>query len=124
MNNIKTFEDACVALGISTEIPDFSNSPKKHRNALIAHYKLVIINEALNEGWEPNWGNWNERKYFPWFDFKEGSDKSSGFGFSCGDWTCSNAVTSVGARLCFKTSDLAEYAGKQFIELYKEYFIH
>ncbi len=124
MNNIKTFEDACVALGISTEIPDFSTSPEKHRNALIAHYKLVIINEAINKGWEPNWGNWDERKYYPWFEFQEGSDKSSGFGFSYDDWTISDTDTAVGAHLCFKTSELAEYAGKQFIELYKEYFIH
>jgi hypothetical protein len=120
---IKTFEDACAALKISTYLPDFSTSPEHHQKALIAHYKLVIINEALNEGWKPNWGDWNESKYFPWFDFQRGSDKSSGFGFSYFVWTYSLTGTDVGARLCFKSAELAKYAGKQFEELYKDYFL-
>lgn len=122
-HKIKTFEDACKALNISTDVPDFSKSPAHHQKALIAHYKLVIINEALNEGWKPNWGDWNEAKYYAWFDFKRGSDKSSGFGFSYYVWTYSHTYTGVGARLCYKTSDLAKYAGKQFENLYKDYFL-
>jgi len=123
MNKIKTFEDACIALGISAAIPDFSNTPEKHQKAFIAHYQLVIINQALNEGWEPNWGDWSEYKYYAWFDFEKGSDKSSGFGFSYGVWTLSSATTDVGSRLCYKSSELAKYAGQQFLELYKDYFV-
>ena len=123
MKKIKTFEDACLALGISNDIPDFSNTPEKHKKAFIAYYKLVIINQALNKEWEPNWEDWNEHKYFPWFDFNKGSDRSSGFGFSCRDWAGSDAFATVGSRLCFKSSALAEYAGKQFLELYKDYFV-
>ncbi len=116
---VKTFEDACAVLNIP--VPQFSTPVTSDDRAVIAFQKLTIIIRALNEVWEPNWGNYDESKYYAWFKFQKGSDKSSGFGFSCFDWTCSNANTDVGARLCFKTSDLAVYAGQQFTDLYKDY---
>ena len=33
------------------------------------------------------------------------------------------ATAGYGSRLCFKDSDLAEYAGKQFTELYKNFIL-
>jgi len=121
-NKIKSFEDACKALGISTNLPEVSALPVNQQKAIKAHYMLMIIAEALNEGWKPNWNDWNEYKYYPWF--KMGNDGASpGVGFSyvgCGD---ADAVSDVGSRLCFKTSELAKYAGKQFEELYKDYYL-
>jgi len=109
---IKTFEDACKALGIDNykELPDDEKSVNAYR-------KLIIIIRALNEGWQPDWENSNEYKYYPWFKMK------SGFGFSVTYFVYSRTVTyaGVGSRLCFKTSELAEYAGKQFENIYKDY---
>ena len=79
MKKIKSFEDACNALGILEIVPDFSTFPEKYRSAMYAHYKLMIITEALNEGWTPNWDDWEERKYYPWFDMR--SSASGGFSF-------------------------------------------
>jgi hypothetical protein len=45
----------------------------------------------------------------------------SGFGFAFGDWANSYTYADHGARLCFKTSELAEYAGKQFEGIYREF---
>ena len=117
-DKVKSFEDACKVLGIETKLPEVSMLPINHQKATIAHYKLVIIAEALNEGWKPNWDNWDEIKYHPWFDM-EGSSSGSGFAFGgYGSWV---ADSYVGSRLCFKSRELAEYAGKQFTEIYKEY---
>lgn len=119
ISQVKTFEDACKVLGIKPDLPDASKMPKNHQKSLIAHYKLIIIAEALNEGWKPDWSNWDEYKYYPWFEY----DKArSGFWFVTSTWadTCTN---STGSRLCFKTKALAEYIGKQFEELYNEYFL-
>ena len=119
MNKIKTFEDACLALGILASIPDFSAMPEKMQKPLLAHYKLVIIAEALNEGWVPDWTNGEWDKYYPWF--KMGSPSGVGFSYDdCADWY---ALSNVGSRLCFKSSELAKYAGTQFESLYKEYFV-
>ncbi|MCL1657435.1 hypothetical protein M2T79_12590 [Elizabethkingia miricola] len=119
-DKVKSFEDACQLLGIEPNVPEVSMLPENHKKAIVAHYKLVIIAEAVNEGWKPNWDNWDERKYYPWFDL-EGS--SSGAGFSYCDCDCWHAASGVGSRLCFKTWELAEYIGKTFIDLYKDYFL-
>lgn len=116
---IKSFEDACQLLGIETKLPEVSTLPQSHQKAIIAHYKLVIIADAINEGWKPNWDNWNERKYYPWFHM--GSSSGSGFSYyDCDDWT---AASGVGSRLCYKTWELAKYVGETFIDLYKDYFL-
>jgi hypothetical protein len=121
---IKTFKDACDALKLQSDaLPDVSALPEKHRNAITAHYKLIIIAQALNEGWEPNWNDSYEYKYYPWFEIIASANKPAGFGFSDTDYDFWNTHTNVGSRLCFKTRELALYAGEQFEELYKEYFL-
>ena len=67
-DRVKSFEDACQVLGISTNVPEVKGLPRKHQKAIIANYKLIIIAEALNEGWKPNWQDSDEYKYYPWFD--------------------------------------------------------
>lgn len=119
MDKIKTFEDACEALGITTELPNFSAMPESEQKALTAHYKLVIIAKALNEGWTPDWENGRWDKYYPWFTM----GSPSGVGFSDCAYVGWSTHSSVGSRLCFKSRELAEYAGRQFEELYKDYFV-
>ncbi len=123
-SNIKTFEDACAALSINPELlPVVSELPEKHQKALTAHYKLIIIAEALNAGWQPNWNDYNEYKYFPWLEVEATKEKPSGFGFSHTLTFFVFTVTGVGSRLCYRTRELARYAGKQFADLYKDYFL-
>ena len=123
MKKIKTFNDACKALKLKPTLPDVSALPKKHQKALLAHYQLIIIAEALNEGWQPDWNNHSEYKYYPWFEVKANAKNPSGFGFSDTRYVYWRTSTSVDSRLCFKSSELALYAGKQFKELYKDYFL-
>ena len=117
---IKSFEEACMALGLDpTQLPVVTNLPEKDQNAIIAFYKLTIIIRALNEGWEPNWKNWDENKYYNYFFVRSGS------GFVCSGTYCTAAdsYADVGSRLCFKSRELAEYALSQFKELYLQYLL-
>ena len=117
---IKSFEEACAELGLGpSQLPVVANLPEKDQNAIIAFYKLTIIIRALNEGWEPNWKNWDEYKYFNYFFVRSGS------GFVCSSTFCTSADTysDVGSRLCFKSRELAEYALSQFKELYLQYLL-
>ena len=120
---IKTFEDACKALQISEALPEVSALPEKHQKALIAHYKLITITEALNEGWQPNWNDLDEYKYQPWFEIDASTEKPSGFGFSCS--YCDNwyTDTTCGSRLCFKSRELCLYAIEQFKQIYIDYYL-
>lgn len=123
--DVKTFEDACAVekLNPKKAVPDFKLYPTKDRKAMIAHAKLVIIarvlNKLANEGkqWKPDWSNYSQWKYYPWFEM----GGSSGFRSNvCDNW-CSGSY--VGSRLCFISSEVARYAGEQFTKLYKDYFV-
>ncbi len=112
---IKNFDDVLLVLEI---IPrDFAKQCESLSKDEVAYRKIKLIAQALNEGWTPDWtdGNWN--KYYPWF--KMGSPSGVGFSYYVFDrW---NACSHVGSRLCFKSSELAEYAGKTFESIYKEF---
>ncbi len=125
MPKIKTFEQACKALKIKPELPVVTMLPEKHQKAIIAFYKLTVIIEALNEGWVPNWNDNSEWKYYNYFWVDASKETPSGFGFSDSSTYYASTLTGVGARLCFKSSELAEYARKQkeIIQLYKEYLL-
>jgi hypothetical protein len=116
-DRIKTFEDACNELGIQKAELTAAGEIEADFISVAAYQKLIIIARALNEGWTPNWKDIDEYKYYPWFDL------SSGSGLSYDVFVGQRSSSDVGSRLCFKSGELAEYAGKQFIELYKEFFL-
>lgn len=124
MNKITSFEEACKARGVDPNVlPDVSMLPDKHRKSFIAFYKLIIIAEALNEGWEPNWNDSRQYKYYPWLYVQASNEKSAGFGLSSSYDVRTRTGASVGSRLCFKTSELAMYAGNTFKDLYTDYLL-
>ena len=115
---IKTFDDVIRELG---------DDPEEFKNAIsimeepdeIAYVKLKLIAKALNEGWTPDWSNGEWDKWYPWFKM---DDSSSAGRFSFGDAVDQYSNSLVGSRLCFKSKDLATYAGTQFLDIYKDFF--
>lgn len=110
---IETFEEALEHQGIDKDA--FEESCNGLEKDEIAYKKIKIIAKALNNGWTPDWDNSNEYKYYPYFDMR------SGVGFSNSIYDYWHSRTYVGSRLCFKSSDLATYAGKQFESIYKDF---
>ncbi|MGB4775721.1 MAG: hypothetical protein WBP45_11140 [Daejeonella sp.] len=122
---IKTYEDACQVEGVdpvkSLPYPSPQSDDEKAINGVA---KMFRIGRVLNEGWQPDWNNDNEYKYYSWFDMETYPDQvGSGAGFSSYDYGCDGSGTIVGSRLCFKSRELAEYAGKQFLSIYREYMV-
>lgn len=115
-DRVKSFEDACQVLGISTNVPEVKGLPHKHQKAIIANYKLIVIAEALNEGWKPNWQDSDEYKYYPWFDMSN----PAGVGYSYSNVTASIASAFIGSRLCLKNRELAIYFGQTFTDLFND----
>lgn len=144
---IKTFEDACNALGDEHPLVTqyrltaaaYKGDPMTED--FIAYLKLRIIVAALNEGWEPKFTE-DEYRYFPWFYFytKEEYDKLddeekglcvlrsgndtysfSGFVFCSAFNDASYSHTFYGSRLAFRTRELAAYAGRQFTEEWADF---
>ena len=77
---------------------------------------FILIAKALNGNWKPDWNDMNENKWFAYFQY------SSGFRFSAAAalYDYGAAYADIGSRLCFKNKQLAEYAGKTFIEQYEK----
>lgn len=116
-DKVKTFEDACKVLGLDPkQLQVVDLLPEKDRKSIIAYYKLTVIIRALNEGWEPNWNDLDEYKYFNWFYLD-----SAGFGCADTNNAATHTDTPLGSRLCFKNDTLARYARVQFRDLYFEY---
>jgi hypothetical protein len=115
---IKSFEDACKKLNIEPITPGTALILEELKKPLIAAYKLMVIYMAINNGWKPDWSNYNQGKYYPWFEVL-----SSGFGFSNSYYGYDFTYTLVGSRLCTDTSEKALYIGKQFEAEYKDYFL-
>lgn len=111
---VKTFEDARKLTG-RPDVPDFSNLPTDMRKHFEAQYKMIVIAEALNEGWIPDWDNYNEYKYYPWFEMSPSS-----FAFDVSDYGTADAIAGSGSRLKFRTRELANYAAEQFIDIWKD----
>lgn len=100
----------------------FEDIDDKHLEALVALNQLLTIAEAWNkaDGFVPDFSNWNQAKWYPWFGYNKDAAK-----FACtGSLNApSTAHASSGSRLCFKTEERAEQFGKQFIELYNKVFL-
>ena len=144
---IKTFDDAVEELGSEHPLVRqymAANGNEAFTRNTIAYMKLLIIAAALNEGWEPQFTEY-EYRWFPWFTIlteRELDDKSeewnakhklwlfggsSSYGVSCGlafvgsNYAWSDALSSLSARLAVKSEELAHYFGKQFIDIWAEY---
>ena len=118
-DRLKTFSDVCEELGLdAAKVLPYPDPQSDEEHGINAFAKVQLIAKALNDGWEPNWNDEYEYKYYPWFDMRS----AAGSGFSNSDYVLGYTYTCVGSRLCFKTSDLAIYAGNQFEAEYKALF--
>lgn len=113
-DRIKTFEDACSEVGEDPEDDKFEEGAPDE----IAFKKIKVIVRALNEGWTPDWNNNGQYKWSPWFYLN-----SPGFRFSFSLFSHSASYSASGSRLCFKSEELATYAGKTFLSLYQSLIV-
>ena len=113
--NIKSVEDAIKILGEKDEevslLRDIQHvSLPRH---ILAEQELVVIIKAVNEGWEADFDNHNQPKYFPWWYL------GKNFSLRCVDFSYSRSY--VPRRLCLETREKGEYMSSEFKNLYKEY---
>ncbi|NDW19436.1 hypothetical protein D0T53_11020 [Dysgonomonas sp. 216] len=118
IDRIKTYEDVCAELGESPVDEVACKKLGMNKND-IAYLKLTQVVRALNEGWVAKVYD-NEDRWYPWFYHNE---SPSAFAFDGSSYDRSYAAAGSGSRLCFKSSELADYAGKQFLDLWREFIV-
>ena len=143
--SIKTFEDACNRIRVSANalsaVGSHFNRAFVQANAL---YKLIIIQEAINDGqpldedgdaWYPYWVLYSKEEIA-----EMGEDKRKANNIKLLSCVSSNLAENAGVRgayannrgastytnsgfpLCFGSEEKALYAGKQFESLYLQYY--
>lgn len=145
---VKTFDDAVQELGEDNPLVRAYWSARcgytlERDKDVMAYLKLRIITAAVNEGWEPTFVE-GEKRWYPWFELldkdqmeelsEEEKEKcrvvaraynvanaSGGLVYANASHVSSYSSTVYGSRLAFKSEELAEYAGKQFAEIYADY---
>ena len=144
-DRVKTFNDAVEELGEEHEAVKAYRAVewylRDQMSDIKAYLQLRIITAALNEGWEPQFVR-GEYRWYGWYDliskedYEALSDEEKGrcvgrsnvyanaYGglvYSYAVYASSSSHTSNGSRLAFKSEKLAEYAAKQFIEIYADF---
>lgn len=147
MERVRTFEDACRTLGEEHPMVLAYQNTKIHitdyfgTDDVIAYLKLRIICAALNEGWEPKFTT-DEYRWFPWFELftqqelddmseeqrsrvvarsSNYANASGGVAYAYAFYAASNEYSYYCSRLAFKSKELAEYCGKQFIDIWADF---
>lgn len=147
-DRVKTFEDACSELGdehrfVQAYTTWVSHEEHDDQTDITAYLKLRIICAALNEGWIPQFTK-DEERSFPKCRLYEQIeiDKRNQNGknvdsliSTCGYHTeydvfaytfpyrVSLYLEGIGARLCLESPELAEYFGKQFIDILADFLL-
>lgn len=143
-DRIKTFEDAMMALGEEHPLVREWHLGENLSPDLEAYLQLRVIVAALNEGWEPQFTE-DEERYYPWhwlytrkeIDNMEASELKernmvstekyqtdyAGFAYAHSILAPSYSSTYIGSRLCLKSDALAEYCGKQFTDIWADFLL-
>lgn len=148
IERVKTYEDAVNELGedhpyvVAASSAQWRFSEEVNKD-VVAYLKSRVVVAALNEGWQPEYVP-GERRWYPYYDLitKEDYDAMSDYekakcrcvgrsddnanasgGIVCSSVSSASAfsVAHYCSRLAFKSEELAEYAGKQFAELFADF---
>lgn len=143
IDRVETIHDACNILGedhwLVRAYGYVYNKLETIGIDALSYMQLRIVVEALNEGWVAA-ENINDQWWFPWFyrfdkcteskyngfiSAKSYSDSgvNRGVAFAYPDHDLSRMYSFYGSHLALKSSELAEYCGKQFIQLWAGYLI-
>lgn len=137
--DVNSYERACAVIG--EEPVDFEELNDTLKNNgfeplsahEIAYKKLATIAKALNLGWCPNWADFDEYKYYPWFDLKK-EDTPAGVGSAyrgvelgvsvlSSNSVASSSTADCGGALASENREIAIYFGKQFAEIWQDYLL-
>lgn len=137
--DVNSYEFACAVIGEDPvdfeELNDTleNNGFEPLSDHEIAYKKLVTIAKALNLGWCPNWADFDEYKYYPWFDLKKedapagvgSASYGAALGVSCvaSDGVASDSYAYCGGALASESREIAIYFGKQFAEIWQDYLL-
>jgi hypothetical protein len=115
---LESYEQVCEIKGIDPikSLP-FPNPKNKIEGSSNDFFIVSNIADVIKEGWEPNYNDKNEYKYWPWMEYQ------AGCGFSDSDYGGSRTGAHVGSRLVFPTKEKAEFFATKFRAEFSKYLL-
>jgi len=116
-SRIRGLQDAILELGENDEAVKqlrLLYSVQGLSRKIVAEQEIVVQCKALNEGWEPDFTNSSERKWFTYWDLRSGKPVVNYFGGYYSDCDFS-------ARLCTKSEPLQRHLTKIAFNQFEEY---
>lgn len=107
--NIKTFEDACIALNIDGTFGYTANTPWEIVKHLRAIWKLDIIRKALNGDWKPSLVRGSV--YYPYVKFYPASQKEREAESEHKEWKLGESFKADGKKYTLVKGGYSSYCG-------------
>jgi hypothetical protein len=115
-NEITGFDDILRLSGTTlTKFLKYKNPENPEQVKANAFDKIQLIKKVLNKGWEEDWENSSQYKYFPYFQL--------GSGGWCFCLSRSRDSGSAAVVAFYKDQTTSDFAGKIFLKEYIEYII-
>ncbi|WP_419033430.1 hypothetical protein [Dysgonomonas gadei] len=114
---IDGWEDMMAETG-RPDIPQFVDLPEDLRDHFQKYYRVVIMNEAYNEGEKMDIYNKDIARHYPVFRTNGGP---SGFAFEGSGCACTHAAAGTGSRLALKSEKRAQVVGTKHIDIYRDW---
>jgi hypothetical protein len=122
LKKIKTYEDICKLDGVhpinSLPYPNPQTRQEKWVNAVV---KIERIIRVINNGWEADFSNSRQPKWYIWWRYDK---ESSGFVFDYSDASCAYTASHVGARFCYETREQCEHVARHFTKEFNEFLLN
>lgn len=120
MSNIKTVEEIFANENLDANAITISGIPERHIEAVKAIAKLFVVVDHHNPNFQPDYTDYDQRKYEPIFDM--GSPSGVGFSYCvCADWLTDSGV---GARLVSESRETTKLIAENYPELYEKIMVY
>lgn len=110
IKDVKNFEDILeIAKSKGYKFRDKQEDEEEHE---FVYRKLILICKVLNEG---HFFKRGENRWYPYFSL------SCGFDFVGSGYAFGRVDADGGFRLCFKTKEISDFAGKTFTQEFRDF---
>ena len=121
---ITTLAAVFAALNLPADVkPDVSAWPARYHAHKQHEYDVQMAIDAVNEGWEADWNDTTQEKYYIWWRIISKPERASGRGLAFDDVYYDLSDANVGPRLVFRSRKHAEHFAKHFLPLMESYYL-
>lgn len=100
------------------DVPEFSDLPEDLRDHFRKYYRVIVMNEAYNEGEKMDIYDSRRLRHYPYFFTEDGP---SGFAFRNSFCVCTSADAGSGSRLALKSENLSKVTATKHPDIYREW---